>query len=192
MTTPVPQPEAEGIRPHILVVMGVSGCGKTTVAEGLHNVLGWPYQEGDLLHPKANVDKMAAGIPLTDEDRWPWLAQCRAWIDARIAEGSGGILTCSALKRAYRDVLSRGTGAGAGHGGTDPVVFVYLKVPESILRVRLARRVGHYMPPSLLPSQLATLEEPSLDEHALTIESDNAPAEIIAQTLGQLKYRLKP
>ncbi|ACI52110.1 carbohydrate kinase, thermoresistant glucokinase family [Gluconacetobacter diazotrophicus PA1 5] len=178
-----PLPEAAGIRPQILVIMGVSGCGKTTVAEGLHNILGWPYQEGDLLHPRANVEKMAAGIPLTDEDRWPWLAQCRAWIEARIRDGGGGILTCSALKRAYRDVLRQ--------GDMDPVVFVYLKVPESILKARLARRTGHYMPPSLLPSQLATLEEPTADEHALVIESENAPAEVIAKTIGQLKYRIK-
>ncbi|GBQ88056.1 gluconokinase [Gluconacetobacter johannae DSM 13595] len=180
MTGPLPQ--AEGIRPRVLVIMGVSGSGKTTVAEGLHNILGWPYQEGDLLHPKANVDKMAAGIPLTDEDRWPWLALCRQWIDARIAEGGGGILTCSALKRAYRDVLRQ---------GTDQVVFVYLKVPEPILQARLARRKGHYMPPSLLPSQLATLEEPAPDEHALVIDIESTVAEVIAATLGQLKYKLE-
>ncbi|NVN11494.1 gluconokinase [Nguyenibacter vanlangensis] len=172
---------AEDIRPHILVVMGVSGSGKTTVAEGLHNVLGWPYQEGDRLHPQANVDKMAAGIPLTDADRWPWLAECRKWIDARIADGGGGILTCSALKRSYREILAK---------DTDQVVFIFLDVPEAILKDRLARRTGHYMPPSLLPSQLATLEPPGPDEHALTIDSFISPAEVIAHTLGQLKYRL--
>ncbi|GBQ68314.1 gluconokinase [Ameyamaea chiangmaiensis NBRC 103196] len=176
MTAPLPI--AEGIRPRILVIMGVSGCGKTTIAEGLQNTLGWPYEEGDRLHPAANVEKMASGIPLTDEDRWPWLDRCRTWIDGHARDG--GILTCSALKRSYRDRLRS--------GGSD-VLFVYLKVPEFVLRDRLAHRTGHYMPPSLLPSQLATLEEPGEDEAALWIEVQHTPAEAVARVIGMLRAR---
>ncbi|GBQ29071.1 gluconokinase [Gluconacetobacter sacchari] len=176
-----PLPVAEGIPPHVIVLMGVSGSGKTSVAEGLHNLLGWPYQEGDLLHPQANIDKMQAGIPLTDEDRQPWLERCHAWIAQRLTTGGGGILTCSALKRSYRDILRQ---------GSQKVVFVYLEVPKAILEVRLSRRQGHYMSPTLLPSQLATLEEPTPDEHALVVDCEGPPAEVIARVLSQIRYSL--
>ncbi|GEB36954.1 gluconokinase [Gluconacetobacter liquefaciens] len=176
-----PLPVAEGIPPHVIVLMGVSGSGKTSVAEGLHNLLGWPFQEGDLLHPKANVDKMAAGIPLTDEDRLPWLGLCHAWIAERLADGGGGILTCSALKRSYRDIL---------RGESRRVTFIYLDVPKTVLETRLARRQGHYMPPSLLPSQLATLEVPTPDEHALIVECEGPPAEVIARVLSEIRYHI--
>ncbi|ARW17656.1 thermoresistant gluconokinase [Komagataeibacter europaeus] len=171
----------QGIRPLVLVIMGVSGCGKTTLAEGLHNLLGWPYQEGDMLHPRVNVEKMAAGIPLTDADRLPWLQACHKWLLGRVASGQGGILTCSALKRSYRDLL-RADGAA-------DIVFVYLEIPEDVLAERLQRRRGHYMPPSLLPSQLATLEPPTADEHPLVVHLEETPADLIAETIGLLRQR---
>lgn len=186
MSTPeagrhTPLPVAAGIPPHVIVLMGVSGSGKTSVAEGLHNLLGWPYQEGDQLHPQANIDKMAAGIPLTDADRLPWLELCHDWIVQRLADGGGGILTCSALKRSYRDILRQ---------GSQHVRFVYLDASKSLLEARLSRRQGHYMPPTLLPSQLATLEEPTPDEHALVIECEGPPAEVIARVLSEIRYHL--
>ncbi|MBB2205377.1 gluconokinase [Gluconacetobacter takamatsuzukensis] len=176
-----PLPVAQGIPPHVIVLMGVSGSGKTSVAEGLHNLLGWPYQEGDYLHPQANVDKMSAGIPLTDEDRLPWLERCHAWIAERLADGGGGILTCSALKRSYRDILRQ---------GSHRVTFIYLEVSRPILEARLSRRQGHYMPPTLLPSQLATLEVPTPDEHALVVECEGPPAEVIARVLTEIRYHI--
>lgn len=171
----------QGVQPKVIVIMGVSGCGKTTLAEGLHNLLGWPYQEGDLLHPPANVAKMAAGIPLTDADRLPWLTACHDWLLKRVVSGQGGILTCSALKRSYRDLLRS--------DGAEGIVFVYLEIPEDTLYDRLKRRRGHYMPASLLPSQLATLEPPTPDEHPIVVHLEATPAELIAETLGLLKQR---
>lgn len=173
-----PQPVAEGIEKHLLVIMGVSGGGKTTIAEGLRNELGWPFQEGDDLHPAANVAKMAAGIPLDDEDRWPWLARCQEWLSHCEQENTGGILTCSALKRSYRDVLRQ--------GGLNPV-FIYLHTTEATLVKRLKNRKGHYMPSSLLPSQLQTLEVPGEDERAISVSADTSPAETIAEILSDLK-----
>lgn len=170
------------IKKRILVIMGVSGSGKTTVAQGLHEILDWPYQEGDSLHPKANVDKMAAGIPLTDDDRKPWLDLCHKWMEKIYEEHGGGILTCSALKRKYRDQLKAGI--------EDCVRFVYLKVPEKVLEDRLERRTGHYMPPSLLPSQLSTLEPPQVDEKPIVIDVVQPPKETIEVVLQHLKKEL--
>lgn len=172
------QPAAEGIKKHLLVIMGVSGCGKTTVAEGLRNELGWPFQEGDALHPSANVQKMAAGIPLNDEDRWPWLERCHAWLAQCEQNGTGGILTCSALKRSYRDVLRR--------EGLNPL-FIYLHVDQAVLAKRLQTRTGHYMPASLLPSQLQTLEPPAADEHAISVSVASPPPQTIVEILEKLK-----
>ena len=143
----------------LLVVMGVAGSGKSTLAALLAGRLGWPLQEGDVLHPQANVDKMAAGQPLNDADRDPWLRLVAAWIDTRIAARAPGIVTCSALKRAYRDVLRR-----------DGVRFVHLTGERHLLEQRMQERSGHFMPPSLLDSQLATLEAPGLDEDAITVD----------------------
>lgn len=161
----------------ILVVMGVSGSGKSSVALGLHDQLGWPFQEGDELHPKANVDKMSAGIPLDDADRAPWLATCAAWIRARHDAGEGGLLTCSALKRSYRETLSQ---------GLPDVWFLYLKVPEAVLKDRLAHRSHHYMPGSLLPTQLGTLEEPGPDEQALTVVAHDTVEATLQAVLERL------
>ncbi len=162
----------------VLVVMGVSGCGKSTVAALLAGQLGWPFEEGDALHPQANIEKMAADHPLTDDDRRPWLRKVAEWIDQRLDAGDGGIITCSALKRAYRDALNR---RGAG------VVFVYLAGDKVTIKARLAVRQGHFMPPNLLDSQFADLEEPTSDEPAIRVDIGEAPSEIarhITERLG--------
>ena len=153
-------------RPQVLVIMGVSGCGKSTVAGVLAGRLGWAFEEGDDLHPAANVEKMAAGHPLTDDDRWPWLDLVRAWIDDELAAGASGIITCSALKRSYRDVL-RGPG----------VTFVYLHGSREVVSARLATRHGHFMPQSLLDSQFADLQPPGPDEQAITVDISGRAAE---------------
>ena len=144
--------------------MGVSGAGKSTVARMLAGELGWDFAEGDDLHPPANVAKMAAGQPLTDADRAPWLEQVASWIDAEIGAGRCGVITCSALKRAYRDTLRR-----------PEVLFAYLSVPRSELERRLVCRPGHFMPASLLDSQLAALEPPAADEQAIVVDAGGDP-----------------
>ena len=164
--------------PCILIVMGVAGSGKTTLAEALAARLHWPLQEGDALHPPENVAKMAGGTPLTDDDRWPWLDRIAAWIDARLAAGGDGIVTCSALKRAYRDRL-----VGARRG----VRLVYLNGGRDLIGARLGARRGHFMPPSLLDSQLATLEPPGPDEHPIVVDAGPPPAAEVAQVLAALE-----
>ncbi len=158
--------------------MGVSGSGKSTIAEAVNAQLHWPYQEGDELHPAANVRKMQSGTPLTDADRVPWLAAVRCWIDARVTAGEPGMITCSALKRAYREGLV---------GGRPQVRLLYLRADRALLEHRLARRTGHFMPPSLLDSQLQTLEEPQADEHPLVVRVDGSPEEIVASALDALR-----
>lgn len=152
----------------VLVVMGVSGSGKSTIARMLAARTGWAFAEGDDFHPRSNVDKMAHGHPLTDSDRWPWLAKVAAWIDAQIAVGAGGVVTCSALKRTYRDLLRR-----------PEVVFVHLTADRSILAQRVADRHGHFMPAALLDSQLADLELPGPDELVITVDVSGMPSEIV-------------
>jgi gluconokinase len=164
--------------PLVLVVMGVSGCGKTTTAELLADRLGWPFQEGDALHPPANVEKMAAGHPLTDDDRWPWLEKVAEWAEGRLDAGGSGIITCSALKRVYRDRIAR---RGSG------IEFVYLRVPKTVVADRLEHRRGHYMPPALLDSQVATLEEPAPDEPAIRIDAGRPPRVIVDEIVEALR-----
>jgi len=159
--------------PVVLVLMGVSGCGKSTVAALLAGQLGWAFEEGDALHPPANVAKMAAGHPLTDDDRWPWLELVAEWIEHQLDSGESGIVTCSSLKRSYRDLLNR---RGSG------VVFVYLAGDKATIAARLAVRHGHFMPSSLLDSQFADLEEPAADEPALRVDVGAAP-EVIAEEI---------
>jgi len=166
---------SEQSTPPVLVIMGVSGCGKTTIAELLAARLNWAYAEGDSMHPKANVEKMASGHALTDQDRAPWLAKVAEWIETQTAAGEPGVVTCSALKRAYRDVL-RG----------ENVVFVYLKGSPDLIARRLAARHGHFMPPALLDSQFATLEEPTADERAVTIDISGEPPETERAVLDAL------
>ena len=163
--------------PCVLIVMGVSAAGKTVVAESLVARLGWRFQEGDALHPAANVAKMRSGTPLTDADRWPWLDRIAAWIDERLAAGENGIVTCSALKRAYRDRL---IGARGG------VRLVYLHGARDLLAARIAARRGHFMPPSLLDDQLATLEPPAPEEHAISLDVAATPGRLADQIIAQL------
>lgn len=167
--------------PRVLVIMGVSGCGKTTVAELLAERLGWAFEEGDALHPQANVDKMASGHPLNDDDRRPWLERIAEWIEARLDAGESGVVTCSALKRAYRDVLNR---RGSG------VTFVYLYGDRQTIARRLAARRGHFMPPGLLDSQFADLQEPSADEPAIRVDVGGLPGDIVDEIIADLG--LKP
>ena len=166
-----------GERPVVLVLMGVSGCGKTTVAELLADQLGWAFQEGDALHPQSNVEKMAAGHPLTDEDRWPWLDLVAGWIDRQLDAGQNGVVTCSALRRVYREKLNR---RGSG------VLFVYLAGSFAMIAARLAGRHGHYMPTGLLQSQFSTLEEPAADEPAIRVDIEGTPREIADRIIEQL------
>jgi gluconokinase len=154
--------------------MGVSGSGKTTVARLLGERLGWEVAEADLFHSPANVTKMRAGTPLTDEDRWPWLAAIAGWIDAALAQGRHGIITCSALKRRYRDVI-----VGARQG----VRLVYLKGSYELIAQRLAARKHEYMPPALLASQFEALEEPGSDENPIVV-SIELPPEAIAERVA--------
>ena len=156
--------------PVILVVMGVSGSGKTTIASAIADRLHWDLQEGDDLHPESNVDKMARGTPLTDDDRWPWLDRVAGWIDEHLDAGRSGVVTCSALKRSYRDVLRR-----------DAVHFVYLDAGRDELEKRVMHRRGHYMPASLLDSQLATLEPPEDDEQVFVVSIDRPAGDIAAE-----------
>jgi gluconokinase len=164
-----------------IVLMGAAGSGKSTVMAALVERLGWPSLEGDTLHPPANVARMAAGVALTDADRGPWLAAISAWIGEREAARSSSLVTCSALRRRYRDVLR------AGHPS---VWFVHLDVPESVLAERMARRSGHFMPPSLLESQLAALEPLGPDEPGSTAPGTDHP-DVIADRIVE-DLRLEP
>ena len=152
----------------VLVLMGVSGSGKTTVGVLLATRLSWPYAEADAFHSAANVAKMAAGHPLTDDDRWPWLGAIAAWIDERIAKGEHGVVTCSALKRSYRDVLRR-----------PEARLVYLRGNHELIAQRIAARKEHYFKPGMLDSQFAALEEPSADEGVVSVGIAGEPAEIV-------------
>ncbi|MEJ0015283.1 MAG: gluconokinase [Acetobacteraceae bacterium] len=165
----------------IAVMMGVSGSGKTTVARGAAQRLGWRLVEGDDFHPPANVAKMHAGTPLTDDDRWPWLRAIAAEIDAMRARGESAVVACSALKRAYRDILI---------GERPDVVLVYLQGTQSLIGDRIAARKGHFMPPALLDSQFATLEEPGADERPIVVSVAPAPDAIIDDVVRQLEERL--
>ena len=167
-------------KPVIAVVMGVSGSGKTTVAVLLSAALGCQFQEGDDLHPAANVQKMHSGTPLTDADRLPWLRKIADEIDGWRARGESGILTCSALKRSYRDIII---------GDRPDVTLVYLKGSRELIHRRMAARHEHFMPLALLDSQFATLQEPTPDERPLTVDVGGRPAEIVTEIVRQLEER---
>ena len=170
--------DAAGVAPQVLVMMGVSGVGKTTIAKALDERLGWPFQEGDELHSKANVDKMASGRALTDEDRAPWLRAVAAWIEARQKAGEPGVITCSALRRSYRDAVT---------GGRPGIRVVYLRADRAVIAERLSQRQHHYMPADLLQSQLATLEEPTPDEHVLTVQVHGSVDDVVAEIMAKLR-----
>lgn len=164
--------------PCALVVMGVSGSGKSTIADKLAASLGWTYEDGDRFHPPANVAKMSAGHPLTDEDRWPWLQAIADEIDRVCAAGERAVIACSALKRAYRDILV--------HGRND-VRIVFLKGTQELIANRLAARKGHFMPPGLLDSQFKTLEPPGMEERPVTVSIDASVETIVDDAIQQLQ-----
>ena len=157
--------------------MGVSGSGKTTVAQQLAQHLGWTFAEADEFHPPVNVAKMAAGVPLVDEDRWPWLADLRDWLDARAEAGQDVVITCSALKRSYRDLL---------RGASPRVRFVHLTASPAVLAERMGRRSGHYMPASLLESQLAALQPLEADEDGVVVDVDAPVPDVVRAAVGAL------
>ncbi len=160
-----------------LIVMGVAGSGKTTVAVLLAQRLGWTFAEADDFHPPANVAKMAAGTPLDDDDRAPWLATIAQWVSEADAAGRSTVVTCSALRRAYRDVLASAAG---------DVRFVHLEGDPELIGARIAQRTGHFMPPTLLPSQLATLEPLQDDEPGVVVPIGAPPEEVVEQALVAL------
>jgi gluconokinase len=169
--------------PDFVVVMGVSGSGKSTLAKGLAERLRWPFQEGDELHPRSNVAKMSRGEPLTDDDRRPWLEAIGQWLDDRAAEGAHGVVTCSALRRSYRDLL---------RDGRPGVAFCHVTASAELISERLEQRRGHYMPASLLPSQLATLEPLESDEPGITFSGDGSPEALVSDALRRLGFRTSP
>jgi len=160
-----------------IVVMGVSGSGKSTVADGLVHRLGWEFAEGDEFHPEANVAKMRAGTPLDDDDRWPWLRRLADWIGEHERSGRSVVVTCSALKRSYRDVL---------RDGHPSVWFAHVTADAELIRERMQQRSGHYMPASLLDSQLAILEPLQDDEPGAAISGAGAPEDVVDHLLGAL------
>lgn len=163
--------------PQHLVIMGVSGSGKTTISTLLSEHLGWIAAEADEFHPESNIAKMSSGTPLTDEDRWPWLASIREWMDTQAENGRSTIVTCSALKHSYRDVLA--TAAGDVH-------FVHLNGDAAVLSERMKTRSGHFMPASLLPSQMSTLEPLAEDEQGVVVDILKPPGDIVSEILTRL------
>ena len=163
--------------PSIIVVMGVSGSGKTTVGALLAGRLHWELADADSFHSAANVAKMRSGVPLTDEDRWPWLRAIAGWIDAERAGGRHGIVTCSALKRSYRDIII---------DGRNDVRLVYLKGEFELVAHRMVARHGHFMPAALLQTQFDTLEEPTADERPVVVSIEAKPRDIVAQIVAAL------
>lgn len=161
----------------VIVVMGVSGVGKTTVAERLAKRLGWTFCDGDAFHPESNVEKMRRGIPLVDDDRWPWLRRVAEEIDAYRSTGKGFVVACSALKRSYRQILLEGRADAR---------LVYLEGSRDLILSRLQLRKGHYFPATLLDSQLATLEAPRASEQALVVTVDEPVDAIVEEIVRRL------
>lgn len=161
----------------IVIVFGVSGAGKTTIGKLLAKRLGWRFLEADDFHPRVNVEKMRNGLPLTDEDRWPWLELLGEQIERSLAAKENAVLACSALKRRYRERL---------HVSSD-VKFVLLRGDYALIEKQLHSRRGHFMTPDLLRSQFADLEEPELDEDVLTIELERPPQELVEDIKTKLR-----
>jgi gluconokinase len=168
------------MRPAAIIVMGVSGSGKSTIGALLAEALGWPFADADGFHPAANVAKMAAGQPLTDADRWPWLDAIAAHIGASRTAGQPVVVACSALRRAYRERLR------AGHRD---LIFLHLAGAPAVIAERQAARQGHFMPPSLMASQFATLEEPDAEADAVIVSVSASPHEVVATAIDQLAAR---
>lgn len=160
----------------IVIVFGVSGAGKTTIGKLLAEQLGWQFYEADDFHPRANIEKMHSGLPLTDEDRWPWLERLRQQIPRSLAAKENAVLACSALKRAYRERLRV----------SDDVKFVFLRGDYGLIENQLRHRRGHFMNPALLKSQFADLEEPAAGEDVLTIELGRTPQELVEEIKRKL------
>ena len=163
----------------IAVLMGVTGCGKTSVGEQLAERLGWAMLEGDSFHPQSNKDKMSSGTPLTDEDRWPWLEEIGRQMRKYGERNESAVVTCSALKRAYRNRLRQAA-------GTCEVRFVHLTGARPVLEERMRARTGHFMPASMLDSQLETLETPGTDENAITVDIDQPLDTIVNRIITRL------
>ena len=163
--------------PLVIVLMGVAGCGKSTTGAALAKALGWPFRDADSFHPPGNIAKMSSGAPLTDEDRMPWLAAIAHWIDERCGQGEPGIVSCSALKRAYRQRII---------GARSRVRLVYLKGDKDLIGRRLEARRHHFMPASLLESQFATLQEPRAGEDPVTVNAAMSPRRVVAIILERL------
>lgn len=172
-----PRREGGSGLPAAILVMGVSGSGKSTAGESLAAELGWPFRDADSFHPEANIDKMSRGTPLTDDDRWPWLAAIAAWIDERRTTGDPGVVSCSALKRRYRNVLL---------DGRPDVALVYLQGEMPLIARRMDRRKDHFMPPALLKSQFDALEEPGIDEWPIVVPIDTSPRRIVERILAHM------
>lgn len=163
--------------PAVVVVMGVSGCGKSTIASMLAHRLHWIYEDGDWFHPQSNIEKMHHGEPLDDADRWPWLHAIASWIDETRRNGNHGIVACSALKRAYRDILI---------GGRKDVRLVFLKGDRDLIARRIAARADHFMPAALLDSQFEALQEPMADERPIVVSIVPHPREIVETIVAKL------
>ena len=163
----------------IVIVVGVSGAGKTTIGKLLAEELGWQFYEADDFHPRANIEKMRSGRPLTDEDRWPWLERLREQITRSLASREDAVLACSALKRAYREGLRV----------NEDVKFVFLRGDYALVENQLRRRRGHFMNPALLQSQFADLEEPRPDEDVITIDLGRSPQELVDEIKAKLNLR---
>jgi len=169
--------EASQTTRHV-IVMGVSGSGKSTIAEGIAERTGWTFAEADEFHPQANIAKMEAGTPLTDEDRWPWLEALGAWMREQSVSGASTVITCSALRRPYRDLLRT---------GLDSLDFIHLDGPADVIRERMGSRKGHFMPPELLQSQLDTLEALEPDESGVVLDIRGTPDKLIDEAVAWLR-----
>jgi gluconokinase len=167
-----------GVHKGIYVVMGISGSGKSVIGAAFARAIGADFVEGDEYHPAENVERMSRGIPLTDDDRLGWLRSLAARIREAKNTGTGLVMTCSALKRSYRDILR-------AEAGAPELQFVFLRGPRGLIAERLTDRRGHFMPPSLLDSQLATLEDPTPDEHAWVYDIAASPEDLVAALVGR-------
>ncbi len=169
---------ALGLPPKVLVIMGVAGSGKSTTGARLSKELGWQFRDADSFHPQSNIDKMSKAMPLTDADRQPWLAAIAGWIDDCRRKGEPGIVSCSALKRVYREVLM---------AHRPDVRLVYLRGDHALIAGRMGRRKNHFMPAALLDSQFATLEEPQIDEHPFVVNIALTPNRVVEVIITGLR-----